>query len=396
MASPPPPLDDVESPADAAVAAAAPESPSSPCMDNAQAALLAEAEGSGSPSSPKGKKITFFIYLLHTGERVCVFTLRPSTPVTELGHLIGIATERSRLAAWPCRAKMTLREKMDVVINEDHTLEGAGIYEGAHVMADMFPAIVTASTDKTARVWNGDTGRCERILKGHTEPLYSAAFSPDGRLVATASEDCTMRLWMCVTGECWRVCKGHTDAVFAAVWSPDSKLVATASGDHTARIWGAKNGETLHVLRGHTAPVFSCVFSPDGRTLTTSSRDNMLKEWNPRTGSLDRTSEKATAPVYTASCSPYGRYAVTCPGDWNAHIVDTTVNDCVRLLEGHEGIVVAASYGPEGSACIPASKGTTVKPTHQMKTLSRSTCSAAAREKEARQASEPAEASAAS
>ena len=48
--------------------------------------------------------------------------------------------------------------------------------------------VVTASGDKTARVWNAATGKAIAVVSGHDSPVNSAAFSPDGARVVTASK----------------------------------------------------------------------------------------------------------------------------------------------------------------------------------------------------------------
>ena len=51
--------------------------------------------------------------------------------------------------------------------------------------------IVTASYDKTARIWDVSKGREIAVLKGHRGPVERAGFSPDGRRVITAARDGT-------------------------------------------------------------------------------------------------------------------------------------------------------------------------------------------------------------
>jgi WD40 repeat protein len=54
--------------------------------------------------------------------------------------------------------------------------------------------ILTASNDKTARLWDRD-GTPLATLQGHTDVVYSAVFAPDGGRILTASADNTARLW---------------------------------------------------------------------------------------------------------------------------------------------------------------------------------------------------------
>ena len=85
---------------------------------------------------------------------------------------------------------------------------------------------MTASDDKTARVWDlsGPTP-VSTVLAGHTGLVLSASFSPDGRRVVTASNDKTARVWD-VSGPTpvSTVLAGHTDL------SGVRRSVRTASG----------------------------------------------------------------------------------------------------------------------------------------------------------------------
>ena len=68
--------------------------------------------------------------------------------------------------------------------------------------------------------------------------MSSAAFSPDGKRIVTASEDKTARLWDAATGKpIGEPLKGHEDSVKSAAFSPDGTRIVTASADKTARLW---------------------------------------------------------------------------------------------------------------------------------------------------------------
>ena len=67
--------------------------------------------------------------------------------------------------------------------------------------------------------------------------IGSVLFSPDGRRVASGSDDKTAKLWNVNTGECVRTLEGHSDWVRSVSFSPDGTRVASGSFDTTVRIW---------------------------------------------------------------------------------------------------------------------------------------------------------------
>ena len=149
--------------------------------------------------------------------------------------------------------------------------------------------IMTASDDGTVRIWNASTSKCVRVLRHKDETLFwSALYSPDDSMIVTAQSDeeddeyriHTASIWDAATGECRRMLKGHTDNVTFASFSPDGSLVATASDDKTARIWRVETGECIHILQGHEGSVGSAMFSPDGAHIVTASEDNTIRIWD--------------------------------------------------------------------------------------------------------------------
>ncbi|WP_166828148.1 protein kinase domain-containing protein [Thalassoroseus pseudoceratinae] len=133
----------------------------------------------------------------------------------------------------------------------------------------------------------------QRMALGHLNHVVSVEFSRDGRLLLTASMDRTARLWNVATGDLIRTFDAHSDWVWDATFaSNDSGLetqIITVSEDGTAVVWRDPTGQWteeanvsfLLPFRGHTGPVYSVACSPDGQTVATGGYDRKILVWQP-------------------------------------------------------------------------------------------------------------------
>ena len=157
--------------------------------------------------------------------------------------------------------------------------------------------VLTASDDRTARLWDAATGAELAVLRGHQGGVMSAVFDPSGARVLTASDDGIARLWDAATGAELAVLRGHQGGVMSAVFDPSGARVLTASDDCTARLWDAATGAELAVLRGHQGGVMSAVFDPSGARVLTASDDCTARLWDPAAGA----EENQARPDYRAA-----------------------------------------------------------------------------------------------
>jgi eukaryotic-like serine/threonine-protein kinase len=146
----------------------------------------------------------------------------------------------------------------------------------------------------------------------HVHHVVSARFSHDGRKLVTASWDKTARVWEPRTGEPLTGPMCHGTKLKWAEFSPDDQFILTTSGDSAARIWDARNARFVRELR-HEGELQSAHFSPDGTRVLTASSDMTARIWDIRTGNLLGTLPHSMS-VVSALYSPDGQRIVTTSG----------------------------------------------------------------------------------
>jgi WD40 repeat protein len=184
----------------------------------------------------------------------------------------------------------------------------------------------------------------EFTLRGHTDPVYAVAVSPDGKTFATGSFDKTVKLWTAADGKNTRTLTGHTNLVLAVAFHPKEPLLASASSDNTVRVWDVKADkpadQPVRTLQ-HPQLVNAIAFDKDGTRIATGGQDGILRIWDvskketpaPKTIAAHVPPQpQQPQPIYAVVWTPDGKQVVTASNDKSIKVWDADGAKLVREI----------------------------------------------------------------
>jgi hypothetical protein len=210
-------------------------------------------------------------------------------------------------------------------------------------------------------LWQVDTSSLKNYLLGHTQWVYSVAFSSDGGLFATASDDDNVILWQVTDGSLARKIEASMGGVTSVDFSPNNLLLAAGSWGGSAGLWQLSDGHLLRTLQGHADSVTDVEFSPDGKLLASASDDHTIRLWQVSDGSLVQTLRGHTATIHDLAFSPDGTWLASASGDHTIGMWQMSDGGLVRSLQGHSEPVLAVEFSSDGSLLASGSGDETLR-----------------------------------
>ena len=228
-----------------------------------------------------------------------------------------------------------------------------------------------------------------KVLKGHTKPIFSVAFSPDGNRLVSGSYDKSVKIWDVNAGRLLQTLGGHTDAVYSVVYNSPGNILATCGKDRTIRIWDAKTGRRIRtllsdgevtsiafdpirnqiasagekgvitiwdidsgkkkfVLRGHKDWISSLDYSFDGAYLASSSYDKQILLWIPSAGRQLTYLPQSNASVNAISFQPNGTTLIAGSSDKTVMLWEIPTGELIKTFEPGTGEIISVSFNDDG------------------------------------------------
>jgi WD40 repeat protein len=221
--------------------------------------------------------------------------------------------------------------------------------------------VVSASMDRTARVWGLEEGRSV-VLRGHRDWLRTAVFGPGGRDVLTTSDDGTARVWD-QEGRAQAVLEADEPVAFAVFHPLSDRVIIGASGG-SIRMWDLERGRRPEVLR-LPSPVAALSFSRDGRLLAIATTEDAVMICPMEGRGAPRTLGRHGKQVTSIEFSPDGSEVLTASKDGTVRLWPTSGDGGSRLFHPHEeGEVTQATFVARGESIATAGDDGTVRLLH--------------------------------
>jgi WD40 repeat protein/serine/threonine protein kinase/tetratricopeptide (TPR) repeat protein len=206
--------------------------------------------------------------------------------------------------------------------------------------------LATWGQDAGTRIWDVNTGQMTTEVIG-VGSVDSGAWSPDNQILASGHSDGTLTITDIRTRDKSVVLSAYHTAIYDLSFSPDSSQLATASQDFTAKIWDVSSRTMIHGPLRHSHRIASVSWEPGGKRLATGSVDEAVKIWNASTGHEEMTLRGNRDRITSIAWGPNGRLASACV-DGGMTIWNSIRDQESRILTGHAGEVLRVCWSPDG------------------------------------------------
>ncbi len=221
--------------------------------------------------------------------------------------------------------------------------------------------LASGSRDKTIKLWELGTGKQIRTLWGHSNWVWSVAFSPDGKTLFSGSGDKTLKIWQIPSGKIIRTLTGHSGPIYSIAVSPDGQIIASGSGDKTLKIWQIDSNEAIYTLTRHLFWIRCIAISPDGQILASGGLDNNIHLWHISTGKWSRTFMGHSNWVRFIAFSPNGKILASASYDKTIKVWDLATGKEIYTLTGHTDLISCIAISPDGQILASSGRDKTIK-----------------------------------
>uniref|UniRef100_A0A2K5XXW6 Uncharacterized protein n=1 Tax=Mandrillus leucophaeus TaxID=9568 RepID=A0A2K5XXW6_MANLE len=210
--------------------------------------------------------------------------------------------------------------------------------------------LFSASTDKTVAVWDSETGKRVKSLKGHTSFVNSCYLASLFALAVTMA----VKLW-----DIWK--KGAIQTfrnmyqVLAVTPNDPSDQIISGGIDNDIKVWDLHQNKLMYTMTGHADSGTGLSLSSEGSCLLSSAMDNTVLAWDvwpfaPKERCVkifQGNVHNFEKNLLRCSWSPDGSKIAASSADRFVYVWDTTSRRILYKLPSHAGSISEVAFHPD-------------------------------------------------
>lgn len=220
--------------------------------------------------------------------------------------------------------------------------------------------VLSGGKDRSARLWETSTGKLVRVFAPLPQEIRCVGFTPGGRQVVMGS-GVTVRMAGLESGQEVRRFSGHSDAVRCLAFTADGKYLLTGSDDKSLRVWDVSSGRERQRLARHGGSITGLAVTSGGETALTASRDQTVRAWDLTSGQERGCMSGGGGAVLGLSLASGDQVAASAHFDTLLRLWDISSGLELRRLPGHKQMVTGTAFSADGRLLISGGQDQTVR-----------------------------------
>ncbi|MEL6299768.1 MAG: serine/threonine-protein kinase [Pseudomonadota bacterium] len=191
------------------------------------------------------------------------------------------------------------------------------------VFLDRGKTVAAAGHDWTVALWDrAAPSEPIHLFAGHDSATHAVAFDRARAQLVSASADKTVKLWDQRRLSLKRTYRGHKDFVTAVAFADDGTRFVSGDLAGEIRVWSTRSAKRIARLRGHEGEITGLAFLGAGDRIASTSTDGRLRIWDARRGRSTQTFGSDGQKVVSMSVDKDASRVVTASDDgwvriWN-------------------------------------------------------------------------------
>jgi WD40 repeat protein len=141
--------------------------------------------------------------------------------------------------------------------------------------------IARTGTGNDVTIWNLKSNEA-LSLEGHQDTVSSVDFCNVRPELVSASHDRSLKVWDLTEGSLIHTLSGHKEPVHVVAYNDDGSRIVSAGADQTIKVWDALSGEELLTIDGNRGDIRQITITPDGHQILALGQDGRVVIWDAR------------------------------------------------------------------------------------------------------------------